>query len=170
MNPLNLNKSAGLNKSHKINAFTLQEMLVVLVISAIIASIGFMTLRIVNLQFDRINNLRTEKNRILLLKREINVSFQSTDSVVWDSDLRKLSAYNNGEIMKFWEFKTTAINKIDDTIPLPIKTIYPYSEGKDIINGNIDALWLEFGLSKSTIPIFISKRRPVIDRSDFKWD
>lgn len=145
-------------------------MLIVLLISAIIAALGFMTLRIVNLQFNRINEARNNKNQIILLKRELALAMQSSDSLIWDVETRELSAYNKDQETNHWEFTEANIIKDEDTINLKTKEVKVFSEGKEAKDSNIDALWLEIGVKDNTIPIFISKRRPVATRSDFTWD
>lgn len=145
-------------------------MLIVLLLSAIVAGLGFMVLLIVNLQFSRIEEHRQEKTQIILLKRELSILMYASDSILWDNEYATLSAYKSGDLTQALSFTESGVVKESDTLSLMVKNVNAFSEGKKTENENIDALWIEVGVSNRTIPIFISKRRPATTRSDFIWD
>lgn len=141
----------------KVAAYTLNEMLIVIIISSIIASLAFTVLNLVNRNMWAIQeNLKvnTEYSKLeeslwIDMNRYQNVSFlESENQILFNSEMDSL-VYN---------FNTDYITKGSDTFRLKIENKLFYFNGNEITKGNIDALKLQLPKQYRRQQLFIFKR------------
>lgn len=133
-----------LNK--KIEAFTLSELLVVLVISSIVISLTFLVLSMVQKQVRIIQSNFTTKQQVQFVERmfwkdfnQYTVSYKKDkDVLVFTSAIDSLS----------YQFYSGYIVRKKDTLPIQIQNKKLFLDGKEVQSGLIDALQIE------TTPVF----------------
>ena len=144
-------------KPHKIPAFTLSEMLVVLLITAIVVGMAFSVLSLVERQMRGIEGnfaQNTEHNR---LRQALWVDFNRTSSAEFDHIGDRLILYNGIEAIVY-EFKTDAVIRERDTFRLVPGHKQWYFRNQPRTGGEIDALDLTGTKEDERQRIFVYKR------------
>lgn len=144
-----------LNK--KIKAFTLSEMLVVLVISSIVVSLSFVVLNLVQKQINSIKNNYAKNTELQLLERALVYDFQSYN-LFYNTKNRQLTGISLKDSVVY-SFKENYVLRNADTIK--VQTLEPifYLDGNNVKENSIDAI--EIRLSKEFLEkkLFISKTK-----------
>ncbi len=142
-------------KTRKIKAFTLSELLVVLVITSIVVSLTFLTLRLVQKQITSIQTNFNDQQEIQFLERALLQDI-NTYNAYYDSknDVLKLS---HGKDSIHYEFTDNYIVRKKDTFQLKLVDKRFLIDTKEVKTGWIDALQFTFNQSYSTKNIFIYK-------------
>ncbi len=129
-----------LKANKKIKSFTLSEMMVVLVISAIVISLAITVLNLVQQQIRSINTSFEKNTEIRLLKRALQhgfntgeVSYNSKDSLLICSHLNSSTIY---------EFHKNYVLRNNDTLHFEMEVIQPFVNGQPVVAGIVDALTL----------------------------
>lgn len=145
----------------KVAAYTLNEMLIVIIISSIIASLAFTILNLVSRNMWAIQeNLKVntefsqlEESLWIDMNRYQNVSFlDSENQILFNSEMDSL----------VYHFNTDYITKGRDTFHLKIENKLFYFNGNEITKGNIDALKLQLPKQYRRQQLFIFKRNDAI--------
>lgn len=141
----------------KIKAFTLSEMIVVLILTSIVVGLAFSVLNLV------------QKHMISIQQNYANTSaLNKLETSLW-LDINRYSKveYNNLENeLKFataidsitYLFSDNHIIKGIDTFPIPVKQKQFYFDGEHIENGEIDAIKLETNKTFQNQQLFIFKK------------
>ena len=143
--------------SKKVNAYTISEILVVLVISSIVISIAFTVLNLVQKQTGAIRkNFSKEQNNILidrLLWQDFNlhpVSYNlREDSLIFTNNLETIVYY----------FSEDYILRQQDTIKVKIANKTLFLEGNIVTEGTIDAIELQTEKIYKSNKIFVFKQK-----------
>ncbi len=130
----------------KIKAFTLSEMLVVLVISSIVISIAFLTLSMVQKQVGVIRKNLNNKQELQSLERILWNDFNSY-SITYSEKEDALFFANSTKEFEY-EFNEEYILRKQDTFLVKIKEKQFFLDGKEVRTGFVDAVKIE------TSPIF----------------
>lgn len=142
----------------KIKAFTISEMLVVLVISSIVIALAMIVLGLVQQQLKIINNNYQEQTEIRILERTLLNDF-NTHQLYYNSSRKELTCISEIDTVNY-KFSTDFVQRNTDTLNVPIVELTPFLNG-DVTNGDqIDAMELQ--LTKDIIQnrtIFISKTK-----------
>jgi len=126
----------------KISAFTLSEMIVVLILTSIVVGLAFSVLTLVQKHMYGIQdnfNRNTELNKLeqslyLDFNRYSEISYDAiNDELTFSSELNTLS----------YKFKKKRIIKDRDTFPIQLKGKTLFFDGEKTTGGKIDALKLE---------------------------
>lgn len=145
----------------KVAAYTLNEMLIVIIISTIIAGLAFTVLNLVNRNMWAIQeNLKVntefsklEESLWIDMNRYQNVSFlESENQLLFSSKMDSL----------VYDFNTDYITKGRDTFHLKIENKLFYFNGNVIEKGTIDALKLELSKQYRKQQLFIFKKNDAI--------
>jgi len=147
--------------SKKIAAFTLSEMLVVLLLTIIVVGLAFSVLGLVQGQMLDIQNNYEEKTNDNLLQQALWVDFNSNAQIVFSSKGQMLSLSNdvNG---KRYEFYKGYIIKGIDTLYTDFTISKVFYMGEAVSNGIIDALELtKHGEVPKTL--FVHKKNTATD-------
>ena len=144
-----------LNK--KITAFTIAEMLVVLVISGIVISLTLLILSLVQKQLRVINTNNEKTTEIRLLERVLWQDF-NRHRLFYNNTKQQLLCISEIDTVQYL-FKTDYVIRNRDTLNVPIFKTTIYLDGATTTNNNIDAI--ELLVSKDikgrTIFIYTSK-------------
>lgn len=145
----------------KVAAYTLNEMLIVIIISTIIAGLAFTVLNLVNRNMWAIQeNLKVntefsklEESLWIDMNRYQNVSFLESENQLFFSSKMDSLVY---------DFNTDYITKGRDTFHLKIENKLFYFNGNVIEKGTIDALKLELSKQYRKQQLFIFKKNDAI--------
>ncbi len=125
----------------KIKAFTLSEMMVVLVITVIVVGLAFSVLRLVQKQMGAIGSNYENTTELNLLRQALWIDFNTYPYLYYDSATKVLRCENELDF-KEYRFEQEAIVRERDTFNLKIKVSTLYFDGKEVATGAIDALEL----------------------------
>lgn len=145
----------SLNK--KISSFTLSEMLVVLVISAIVISLAITTLSLVQKQIRSISNNFEKNTEIHLLKRALAYDFNAYD-VKYNFKEKQLLCINPTDTIVY-TFLNSYIIRNTDTLQIPITENTVYLDAQPIKESIIDALKLTLSKEFQNKEIFVFKQK-----------
>ncbi len=144
-----------LNK--KITAFTIAEMLVVLVISGIVISLTMLILRLVQKQVKVINTANDQKTEIRLLERALWQDFNK-HSLFYDSMKQQMQCISEIDTIHY-TFKENYIIRNTDTLDIPVFKTMLYLDGNTVTNNHIDAIELQLSKEMADKIIFIYKTK-----------
>jgi hypothetical protein len=151
----------------KLNSFTLSEMLVVLVITAIVVGLAFSVLSLVRKQVYRLQSDTDKRVEIDLLKNKLFLDFNkypivslvNEDSFVCKSVLDSIN-YN---------FNNNLIIHDSDTIMSGVSEIKFFHKNIEVVKGDIDAIRLMVEERKGIIKtIFVYKHNDATDVNDIR--
>lgn len=143
--------------THKIKAFTLNEMLVVLLITSLVVGMAYSVLRLVQIQMQGIASNYEQNTELNLLRQSLWIDFNQSDRVWFDSSKNEL-LLANGLKETHYMFKEEAIIKGKDTFFINIVAMERYFNGKESISGEIDALDLYTTKDQGSQRVFVFKR------------
>ncbi len=129
-----------LTKKNK--AFTLAEMLVVLVITSIIITIALLVLNLVQSQLRNIQKNYTTNTEIRLLERGLWHD-ANTHNLFYNNKKGQLICTSVKDTVTYTFTKNFAVRNFD-TIHVPITEKTVFLDGKKVTNGIIDAIELHF--------------------------
>ncbi len=142
-------------KTKKIAAFTLSELLVVLVISSIVVALTFTTLGLVQKQISEIQNNFKDQQEIQLLERVLLQDLNKHHAFYQkDKDLLNLYSVKDSVL---YQFEAAYILRNKDTFHLKVVEKQFLLDNTIVKEGWIDAMHLEFNQSYSAKNIFIYK-------------
>ncbi len=144
-----------LNK--KVKAFTLAEMLVVLVISGIVISLTMLILSLVQKQLKIIQTNNNKTTEIRLLERALWQDFNK-HRLFYNNTKQQLHCISEIDTV-LYTFKPSYIIRNTDTLNVPIFKTITYLDGTTTINNNIDAIELQLSkeIANKTIFIYTNK-------------
>lgn len=142
-----------LNK--KIEAFTISEMLVVLVISGIVISLSLVVLDLVQKQIQSISSHQEKQSEIRTLERELWQDFNK-----YDINYTKHKLYFLSEIdTVVYTFRQDYTLRNTDTLDVPVYEIKAYLDGEVTTKKYVDALELMLSKEQPDKTVFIHKRK-----------
>ncbi|MCL6275449.1 type II secretion system GspH family protein [Muricauda sp. 2012CJ35-5] len=131
------------NGIRKIQAFTLNELLVVLLITSIVIGMGFSVLQLVQRQMHGISGVYETQTEINLLRQSLWIDFNSYDGVWYDADNDELIFGNQLQTSRYQWFESYIV-KDSDTFHLKTGTKHFYYNGLQKEYGELDGLDLSF--------------------------
>ena len=145
----------ALNK--KIKAFTISEMLVVLVISGIVVSLSLVVLNLVQKQMNSIKNNYTKNTEIRLLERALVQDFQRYNLVYASKNEQLMGLSIKDSVI--YSFKENFVLRNADTINVSIFKSTLYLDGTITKENSIDAIELQLSKEFPEKKLFISKTK-----------
>lgn len=142
--------------NRKIKAFTLTEVMVVLVISAIVAGLAFSVLGIVQNNMRSIEGNYQYQSEMQSLEVALTIDFNKYTTANWDSE-KKLLKLSSPIDQKSYQFLNDSIISGIDSYHIKTKSKLFYFEGEQVESGRIDALKLTFDKTTDAHRIFIFK-------------
>lgn len=142
-----------LNKKTK--AFTIAEMLVVLVISSIIITITIMVLNLVQGQIRSIQTIYKTNTEIRLLKRGLWQDF-NVHRIYFDNSKSQLLCASEKDTV-IYVFHATYVTRNLDTINVNVFEKKVFLGGEEVKNGSIDALEIHLSEEIKNKKLFIFK-------------
>lgn len=144
-----------MNLNKKLPAFTLSEMMVVLVLSAIVISIAMVVLNLVQKQIAGVNRQFTVNKEIqqleLALWRDMNLGN------VWYDDKRgEILIYSFKDTVRYHFTHNYALRN-DDTLNVEVLDYQIFSDGYKIKGNKVDAISLRINKSGQQRNLFVFK-------------
>lgn len=140
----------------KIKSFTLSEMLVVLIITAIVVGMAFSVLTLVRKQVNILKLNSEEETEIELLKSKFFIDFNTFSEVNYIGN-RQIFFKNEIDSL-FYEINDNIVIVNQDTLTTKLQSIKAFYKNKIVIQGRIDAIEVEIEKNKKTKEsIFIFK-------------
>lgn len=140
----------------KIKAFTLHEMLVVLLITALVVGMAFSVLRLVQVQMNGISSNYERNTEMRLLRQRLWMDFNAHDRIWYKNQDRKLLLVNGISEINY-RFQEDMVVREHDTFRIKINELSPYFGAGSVDEGEIDAMDLFIG-EKNGTRVFIYKR------------
>lgn len=140
----------------KIKAFTLTEIMVVIVLSAIVAGLAFSVLEVVQKNLRVIEGNYSYQSRIQSLEVELTIDFNTYTDVEW-SPKEELLLLSSPIDQKKYKFFTDSILTSIHTHIIKTKSKTFYYEGKEVKSGKIDAIKLTFDRTSKLHRTFVFK-------------
>lgn len=142
---------------NKLKSFTLAELLVVMIITAIVVGIAFSVLRLVQKQIVAIQKNYDKSTSLSLFEQRLWQDFNSYTDVSFDSTKSILFLKSPIDSISY-TFDDNYILRNNVTIPLKLEIEKVFFEGKEIQNGVIDALSFSGEAELHNYRIFVSKK------------
>ncbi|TMU55651.1 PulJ/GspJ family protein [Flagellimonas algicola] len=131
-------------ENSKIKAFTLTEMLVVLLITSIVISLGFSVLRLVQQQMYTIGGIYESNTEANLLRQSLWVDFNRHDGVWYDEQRNEL-VFANELKNTVYQWQQDYVVKERDTFFLKTHEATYYFNGLPTQSSEVDALDFSVG-------------------------
>lgn len=143
----------------KIQAFTLTELIVVLVVSIIIISLAFSALNIINRSFDEYRDRYLDISQKRDLEMRLTVDFHRAQSITFFESENKLvfKKFSNSLQNLEYRFLKDRIIIDSDTLKIPYSGYSLFFDGKNVEGKEIDALKINFSKSDDENFLFVSK-------------
>ena len=139
----------------KVNAFTIAEMLVVLVISGIVISLTMLILSLVQKQLKAINTNNNQTTEIRLLERALWQDF-NRHNLFFNAKQQQLHCISEIDTVQY-TFKKEYTIRNADTLDVVVFKTTTYLDGATTTNNNIDAIELQLSKEKADKTVFIYK-------------
>jgi Tfp pilus assembly protein PilV len=159
-----------MRNSKKIAAFTLSEVLIVLVVTSIVVAIAFTVLRLVTKQYNAINMRYQERTEIQKLKQRMTTDFDSAKSIFWDYLEEKLQINKGNEDLVNYEWTDNFLLRNTDTLSKHIAELKLFYRGDEVVKGQIDGIDIELKRSGQIINLFVSKKLDSRQQLSDLWD
>lgn len=146
-----------MKRSGKIKSFTLTEMMVVLVISAIVVGLAFTILSIVQKNMLSIEENYTYSTELTQLEVALTADFNSFTRVDWIENQDMLQ-FSSPLASRSYVFYQDSIVSDISMFKVQLKDKSFFFEGKNINSGSIDAIKLKFAKTSDNHAIFVYKK------------
>jgi type II secretory pathway pseudopilin PulG len=141
----------------KIPAFTLNEMLVVLLLTVIIVGMAFSVLSLVQNQMHGIDSNLERNTELNQLRQSLWIDFNSCDEVWYDTKKQELLFANEIRQTPYHFYADYVVNE-RDTFHVKIDTKVFYFKGDIQGSGEIDAMDLGLGKENRSQKLFVYKK------------
>ncbi len=140
----------------KIKAFTLTEISVVIVISAIVAGLAFSVLTLVQRNMSTISANYELREQVQALEVALTIDFNTFTDVRWNAIENQLVLSSPIDQRTYLFTKDSIVTPIS-TFEVQVKEKTFYFEGNSVGSGNIDAVKLTFYNTRDMHRIFVYK-------------
>lgn len=140
----------------KIQAYTLSEMIVVLILTSIVVGMAFSVLTLVQKHMSSIQNNFNVITKFHLLEQSLTLDFNRFSDVRYDAVTDELIFSSELDI-KTYTFTQDYILKDRDTFPIPLASKIFYFDGLNVEKGKVDAIKLEASKTFQNKRLFIYK-------------
>ncbi|MEO1486506.1 MAG: type II secretion system protein [Bacteroidota bacterium] len=159
-----------MKKQQKIKAFTLSEMLVVLLITTIIVSMAFMVLRLVQQQMRAIQNNYAVSHQIHDVKQRLWMDFNRNDAIWFNRETNQL-LFSNPVRPQNYRFEEAYTIMDNDTLAITVAEKSFYLLGVETKDGPIDAMKLVLSSGKRNHEVFVRKDNAATVQMNLElWD
>jgi len=143
--------------NNKIQAFTLSEMLVVLLLTVIVVGLAFAILNLVQKQMWGIQDVYGQKTVNNHLKQALWIDFNSHSQIHWDPQQGALLLENELDKMGY-QFREGYVLREKDTFYTDLIVKALYFNGNLVDEGAVDAMELTTSIESVNTDFFVFKR------------
>ena len=158
-----------MTNKHKIPAFTLSEILVVLAITSIVIAIAFTVLRLVTKQFTTMRARYEERTEVTRFKQRLLFDFEEGSTAFWDEKQQELAITVQDETIQY-EIAPDYVLRDRDTIPFQVQSSRFYYKGDEIEEGVTDGLELTLMIANRPVVFFVSRKVDAQQTIQEVWD
>ncbi|WP_037052560.1 PulJ/GspJ family protein [Psychroserpens burtonensis] len=131
-----------MERNRKLNAFTLSEMIIVLILTSIVVGLAFSVLTLVQKQMFAIQNNYNTSLELNKLETSLWLDFNRYSKITYD-DIEDEMKFSSELDSVVYQFRQDFIVKEKDTFSIQLQNKQMYFDGEQSINGQIDAIKLE---------------------------
>ena len=142
--------------NRKLSAMTLNEMLVVIILSSIVMSIAFSVLSMVQKHMWSIQKNITLNTELIKLEQSLWLDFRRYNTANCNAAKDQITLKSEKDTITYF-FSDSYIVKDKDTFNIPIKHKTVFFNGTPTLKGKIDALKLELDKTQQGKTLFIYK-------------
>lgn len=146
--------------TNKIRSFTLSELLIVMIITAIVVGMAFSVLRLVQKQIHTIQRNFDKTSSLALFEQKLWQDFNELHTITYNEQNQFLLLSSEVDTVKY-SFKDNYTFRNNDSIPLKLTIQKIFFNGKEVQNGNIDAMSISAASTLQDYEIFVSKKNDV---------
>ncbi|GGG25140.1 hypothetical protein GCM10011344_27280 [Dokdonia pacifica] len=158
-----------MTKKHKIPAFTLSEILVVLAITSIVITIAFTVLSLISKQFITMQSRYEERTEVTKFKQRLLFDFEKGSQIFWNEKIQELSITHQDEVTRY-EMTSEYVLRDSDTIDLKVLNTQLYYKGDTIEEGIVDGIEIELEATGRAVQFFVSKEIDARQIVQELWD
>tara|TARA_B110000091_G_C13819664_1_gene479959 strand:+ start:4809 stop:5282 length:474 start_codon:yes stop_codon:yes gene_type:complete len=144
-------------KQNKIEAFTLGELLVVMIVSSIVISMTFLVLNMTKRQVNTIQENYQKKQAFRFFETTLSRDF-NTHTAFYDLKKKRLRLTNTKDSIRY-AFLDTMILRNQDTFKIEVVKINLFLDGKIVSEKTIDAISMEASKSFTQQQLFVQQRK-----------
>ena len=144
----------------KVKSFTLSEILVVMVITAIVVGLAFSVIRLVQKQIYLIRKNYDKSVELALFEQKLWQDFHEYGDITFDADNRKLELKSEINSVQY-VFYDDMVMRQKDTINVKLEVLDVFFEGAKAQEHNIDAIKLLTNKKLPDYEIFVFKKQDV---------
>lgn len=141
----------------KLKSFTLSELIVVMIITAIVVGMAFSVLRIVQKQIHTIQSNFEKTSTLALFEQKLWQDFNEPHNIMYDN-IKQIVVMTSEIDTVIYSFQEKFTMRNLDTIKLKITPNKAFFRGKEINTGQIDALSIHTETELPDYHIFVSKK------------
>lgn len=145
---------------NKIKSFTLPELLVVMIITAIIVGMAFSVLRLVQKQIHTIQKNFDKTSNLVLFEQRLWQDFNEFSKVQFNSKENSLLLESEMDTV-FYSFQEDFTLRNTDTLKLKLGIVKILFAGKEVKEGDIDAITISGEAELPDYAMFVSKKNDV---------
>lgn len=158
-----------MNYNKKIPGFTLSEILVVLVITAIVIGIAFSVLRLVTKQYNAINASYTYRTEVQQLKQRLLVDVNQSKAMRLNTEEDQLEITGADEMI-IYTWNQDQLIRNTDTLTIGITEATFMRNGITVENGAFDGLKLHLNHKGRELALFVAKETDAKSYIQPEWD
>lgn len=138
----------------RLKAFTITEIIIVMVITTVVAGIAFTVLRVTQKNIGNITENYSYKTNIQHLEQKLTLDFNSYTQLQWD-DGKQTLVLRTPIAEKKYQFSSDSIVADQDIFAVKLHEKKLYFQGEEVVSGNIDAVALNFSGTSDQYRIFV---------------
>ncbi len=142
---------------HKIQAFTLHEMIVVIILTSLIVGMAFSVLSLVQKHMHGIQNNFNKNTELNILEESLWLDFNRYFKIKYNAFEDVLIFVTEMDSVKY-QFTETYIIKHTDTFNIQLQQKTFYFDGNSVQKGQVDAIKLETSKDMQNQSLFIFKQ------------
>ncbi|WP_139251949.1 prepilin-type N-terminal cleavage/methylation domain-containing protein [Maribacter aquivivus] len=143
-------------KPNKIKAFSLQEMMVVLVITTVVVGMAFAVLNLVQRQMGSIETIYAIKTDINRLRQSLWIDFNRYDYIAVDQKSNQILFSNELEGRQYEIINGNSIRT--ENLEMEFESIEYYFDNQKVVQGEIDAISIITSKDTGHQEVFVFKQ------------
>ena len=145
-----------MRSNRNIKAFTLSEMIVVLILTSIVVGLAFSVLGLVQRHMYSIQQNYTMVMSVKTLETSLWLDFNKCQNITYDAVNEELKFLTPQDSV-IYKFSEQYIIKVQDTFPILLGIKQLYFDGLEVNEGRVDAIRLETTEASQNQQLFIFK-------------
>lgn len=150
-----------MTNKHKIQAFTLSEMIVVIILTSLVVGMAFSVLSLVQKHMYDIQANFNKNIKLNTLEQVFWLDFNRYSNIRYDVINNELM-FASGIDTTTYKFTREFIIKEQDTFNIPAENKTFFFDGNEVISGQIDAIKLETSKSFQKQILFVFKQNDAV--------